>query len=65
MLMAATVLTLPPSDNRIAQMLGAAFLLAPFIAGFAALPASAVIAYVERYNRRSALFYAAAAAAVA
>jgi hypothetical protein len=64
-LMAATALTLPPIDNRIAHLLGAAFLLTPFVAGFAALPASAIIAYAERYDRRSEIFYAAAAVAVA
>jgi hypothetical protein len=39
--------------------------LTPFVAVFAALPAAAIIAYAEAYERRSPFFYAAAGAAAA
>lgn len=64
-LMAATMLALAPNDSPIAHIVGTALFLTPFVAVFAALPAAAIIAYAERYDRRSALFYAAAGVAVA
>jgi len=57
-IMGATVLMGPPTDGAIAHTLASALLITPFIAVFAALPALALIAYAERYDRHSATFYA-------
>lgn len=64
-IMAATVFAFAPTDSPVAHVVGAAVLLTPFVAVFAALPAGAIIAYAEQYDRCSAFFFAAAGAAVA
>jgi hypothetical protein len=64
-MMAATASALGPVDDGVAHFFGGALFVAPFIALFGAVPSLAVISFAERYDRRSALFYAAAGVAVA